>query len=343
MNKVTIGITTYNLEKYIAQALDSVLMQKTNFDFDILVIDDASTDKTQAIIKKYAKKYPQKVKYLFNKKNGGSLYSSNKLFNHIHSPYISFLDGDDYWLDENRLQKQVDFLDTHPDYTMVGGNTLYLKDNKISGKVVLDQYLNKDYSWQDKVNDVCPFVHTSALLLRNVIYNKGVPSEYIKAQDTKDNSVYRGEDIRFLHHLEKGKLYVFPDDVSVYRIHNAGLWQSASLNKRLLEGMIGNLRYLDIFPSAQQKWEKDFIALYNAFLNNLIDGYNLSNKEYELFQCILDLLKDKKINFSKMNSVQKKIQQLKGVKKIKYKILLKIYKYCQKKLCKKGYINDKIS
>ena len=55
-------------------------------------------------------------------------------------------------------------------------------------------------------------MHTSALLLRNVVYDKGVPSEYIKAQDTMDNSVYRGEDIRFLHHLKKGKLHIFPND-----------------------------------------------------------------------------------------------------------------------------------
>lgn len=334
MIKVTIGITTYNLEKYIAQALDSVLMQKTNFDFDILVVDDASTDKTQEIIKKYAKKYPQKVKYLFNEKNGGSLYSSNKLFNHIHSPYISFLDGDDYWLDESRLQKQVDFLDAHPEYTMVGGNTIYLKENQLAEKVISNKYLDKTFEWKDKVEDRCPFVHTSAILLRNVVYKDGMPSGYIQAQKTMDNPVYRGEDIRFLHHLEKGKLYIFPEDFSVYRIHDAGLWSSSSINKRLLEGMISNMGYMDIFPSAATKWNKDFVAQYRMLFERIKDQHTLSEKENDYLQYILTLLKTKKIDWALVSKPENGNRKV----KLKYKVFLFLYNKLRKKLLKKGLI-----
>ena len=123
----------------------------------------------------------------------------------------------------------------------------------------------------------------------------------------------------------------------MYRIHGTGLWQSSSENKRLLEGMISNLRYLDIFPEAAQKWKKDFISQYRAFLGHLLQGESLSEKEYNLFHYVLDLLKDKKIALPNTNSSN---NQLKKPKKIKYKILLKIYKYCRKKLRKKGYSND---
>ena len=147
-----------------------------------------------------------------------------------------------------------------------------------------------------------------------------------------DNSVYRGEDIRFLHHLEKGKLHIFPEDFSVYRIHKAGLWQSSSFNKRLLEGMVANLRYLDIFPSASQKWEKDFAVGYRLFLSGLWCNQNLSSMEYDLFIYALSLLKNKdKILFGETGDLSRKIIW-------KDKILLKIYKYCQKKLRKKEYI-----
>lgn len=332
--KVTIGITTYNLEKYIAQALESLLIQKTNFGFKILVVDDGSTDNTQAILQDYKQKHPDKVDLILKEKNEGSLESSNMLFNQIKTEYFSFLDGDDYWLDENRLQKQVDFLDAHPEYTMVGGNTIYLKENQLAEKVISNKYLDKTFEWKDKVEDRCPFVHTSAILLRNVVYKDGMPSGYIQAQKTMDNSVYRGEDIRFLHHLEKGKLYIFPEDFSVYRIHDAGLWSSSSINKRLLEGMISNMGYMDIFPSATIKWNKDFVAQYRMFFEKLKDQYTLSEKESDYLQYVLTLLKTKKIDWLSVPSPKNMERKV----KLKYKVFLFLYNKLREKLLKKGLI-----
>ena len=88
--KITIGITTYNLEKYIKQCLDSILSQKTNFSFKILVVDDASTDRTRDILKEYKEKYPDIINLILKDKNGGYLESSNMLFNQIKTEYFSF-------------------------------------------------------------------------------------------------------------------------------------------------------------------------------------------------------------------------------------------------------------
>ena len=133
--KVIIGITTYNLEEYIGVALDSVLKQKVNFAYKILVVDDASIDRTREILLQYKEKYPNKIDLIFKKENTGSLSSSNILFDNIKSEYFAFLDGDDYWLSDSRLQEAVDFLDNHVEYSMYGGNTLYLYGQTIRGSV----------------------------------------------------------------------------------------------------------------------------------------------------------------------------------------------------------------
>ena len=116
MEKVVVAITTYNLERYIAQALESILRQKTSFPFKILVADDCSTDNTLSILYGFERKYPDIIKVLPSEKNLGSLANSNRLFDGLNAEYFTFLDGDDYWLDEKRLQDQVDFQDTHPEY-----------------------------------------------------------------------------------------------------------------------------------------------------------------------------------------------------------------------------------
>ena len=78
--KLTVGVTSYNVESYIAQALDSILAQKTNFSFDILVVDDASTDKTQQILEVYQRKYPETVKVIYSPQNYGNLHTLNTIF-----------------------------------------------------------------------------------------------------------------------------------------------------------------------------------------------------------------------------------------------------------------------
>ncbi len=342
MIKATIGITTFNLDKYIQQCLDSILCQKTNFKFKILIVDDASTDKTCEILKQYKKEYPHVIDLILREKNGGSLVSSNLLFNNVKTEYISFIDGDDYWFDEYRLQKQIDFLDCHPDYTMVAGNTLYEKDGKLTDEKIVDNTKTlHTYAFDDYLNKKCPFIHTSSILLRNIVYNKGMPKEYIDAENTMDNLVYRGEDIRFLHHLQKGKIFIFPDIFSVYRIHKDGMWSGASELKKFLEMNIRNIRYTDIFYEYREFFLERFFESYpysmSIICKNLVKNPNISLCEKDLLQYLFEILYRGKLN-NKDNKT-KRVNE-KKVKKLKYRILLKIYNKIRKKLSKKGYIND---
>ena len=124
---VSVVCTTYNHEKYIRQCLDGFVMQKTTFPIEIIVHDDASTDDTVRIVKEYEEKYPNLFNNIYRTENW---YSRGKdiwgyLFDQkARGKYIALCEGDDYWIDPYKLQKQVDFLEGHPEYSMCFHNAM---------------------------------------------------------------------------------------------------------------------------------------------------------------------------------------------------------------------------
>ncbi|MBJ7429339.1 MAG: glycosyltransferase [Bacteroidia bacterium] len=131
---VSVCLITYNHAKYIAQAIESVLMQQTNYEWELVIADDFSTDGTREIIKEYKTKYPEKIKLILQEKNVGANKNWIDLLSYPKSKYIAYFEGDDYWIDKNKLQKQIDFLESNPDYGMVhtGYKRLIEKKNSFS-------------------------------------------------------------------------------------------------------------------------------------------------------------------------------------------------------------------
>jgi len=118
---VSICTITYNHAKFIRQALDGFLMQETNFPFEVLIHDDASTDGTADIIREYAEKYPDIIKPIFQKENQyskGVQISLTYNFPRVKGKYVALCEGDDYWTDPRKLQTQVDFLEANPEFSM---------------------------------------------------------------------------------------------------------------------------------------------------------------------------------------------------------------------------------
>lgn len=113
--KVSVQMVTYNHEKFIAKAIDSILMQRTNFDYEIVIGEDCSTDNTRNIIIDYQNKYPEKFKLLLNEKNLGMHKNGVQTLQACTGEYVAILEGDDYWTSPDKLQKQVNFLDNHPE------------------------------------------------------------------------------------------------------------------------------------------------------------------------------------------------------------------------------------
>lgn len=115
--KVSVIIPCYNFEEYIEQSILSAVSQKTNFDFEILIRDDMSTDRSQINIERVAN-FNTNVRFFNPEENWGGTENIKFLFEQAKGDYIAYLDGDDYWTDVNKLQKQIDFLDSNPDYVM---------------------------------------------------------------------------------------------------------------------------------------------------------------------------------------------------------------------------------
>lgn len=121
---VSIASTAYNHENYIGRAIQSILVQETNFKFELIIGEDCSTDKTRRIIEKYRRKYPDIIRPIYNERNIGLKENDYYVRRRLRGKYRALLEGDDYWLVKDKLQKQVDFLENHPEYSAITGEFL---------------------------------------------------------------------------------------------------------------------------------------------------------------------------------------------------------------------------
>jgi len=120
--KVSICVITYNHEQYIDACLQGIVSQVLDYDYEIVIGDDCSADGTLAICKKYAAEYPDKIKLIAGTANVGMTANGLRTFAACTGEYLAICEGDDYWTDPHKLQRQVDYLETHPDYSMVAEN-----------------------------------------------------------------------------------------------------------------------------------------------------------------------------------------------------------------------------
>jgi len=128
--KISACIIAYNHEKYIKECLDGALKQKLNYDYEINVFEDYSTDKTREMVLDYAKQYPDKIKIFLNEKNLGLTGNWVHALTSCHGDYIAICEGDDYWTDQNKIQKQVDYLENNPDFALSSHNANIIIDGK---------------------------------------------------------------------------------------------------------------------------------------------------------------------------------------------------------------------
>lgn len=133
---VSVAMVTYNQERYVAQSIESVLMQEAAFSIELVVGDDFSTDDTRNIVKAYAARYPRQIKALLHPKNLGPSHSPGKhnmiaVRRECRSKYTAVLEGDDYWTDSQKLQKQVEYLEANPECSMCFHNTsIHFQDGR---------------------------------------------------------------------------------------------------------------------------------------------------------------------------------------------------------------------
>lgn len=303
---VSVISLTYNHAPYIRECLDGFLMQKTDFSFEVIIHDDASTDGTSDIVREYAGKYPDIIKPIIQTENQ---YSKHRDFNKIlkfcfdrcKGKYIAFCEGDDYWIDPLKLQKQVDFLEKNPEYGMVYSD--FNIKNQSTGRINKSIFRTNHKSYPKVYKDAGAFilkkgyVAPPSWLFRRSIH----PFDSIKSVD--------GSFVYFTHFLATSKVYAFDDAMVTYRKLNESASHSNNIKKAVdrAKGLLQTqLCLIDVYgfgPSLKQQCIRDF---YKCTLPSLMVTHD--TKEIE------------------------NMRELIVNKSIREKILFLIYEFCPRLL-----------
>ncbi len=229
MMKVSVIVATYNQEKYIGKAIDSILNQKTDFEFEVLVGDDVSKDRTGLIVKEYGERYPDIIKPVIRTRNLGAFPNFKDLFDRAQGEYIALLEGDDYWIDENKLQKQVNFLDAHRDYAAVFGKSIVIdeSDNRQENfEKWIPNFEGGEYIAKDYENYLLPGQTATSM------YRRSTAQRFFDIAMNDKTITPRVPMIdRFfvLGILSMGKIYTLQDYFAAYRYilnKESGSWSS---------------------------------------------------------------------------------------------------------------------
>lgn len=215
---VSICCLTYNHEPYIRQCLEGFLMQKVNFRFEVLIHDDASTDKTPQIIREYEEKYPKTIKPIYQNENQyskGVRVTWVYQFPRAKGKYIALCEGDDYWIDPDKLQKQVDFLELNPNYGMVctDYNKYFQRNNKFKRHCFRYSKYKEIVKFEDYILDM------SSIGTSTVMFRKEVTSNYRnEIYDSVKKKFIVGDTPLWLYISANSKIAVLSYITSVYRI-----------------------------------------------------------------------------------------------------------------------------
>ena len=264
---VTIASTTYNMEAYIAEALDSWLAQKTSFPFDILISDDGSTDGTCDVVRRYMEMYPN-IR-LISTGHVGKMPNFIRSLKESKGKYIALCDGDDYWIDPNKLQKQVDFMESHPDFSECFTNSYVLDTvtgkKKIAKTQLWDEADTKGLlRHRDDDNVQMSPGHTSTFLYRNQYLQ--VYPEWMYGDVMTDFPLY-------MLMSRYGKAKFINDVTSVYRHRPDGV---SSKNYSFEKG---TRRRIFVYKNVN----RDFGYRYCRIINPIIADYyfNLGKRQYK--------------------------------------------------------------
>ncbi len=213
--KVSVAMVTYNHEKFIAKALDSVLMQRTNFDYELVIGEDCSTDKTRNILIDYQKRYPDKFRLLLHEKNLGMHENGARVLDACTGEYIAMLDGDDYWTVPEKLQKQVDFLDNHPECAICYHDALIVHEDGSRDPMHYRPFQKAFSTVEDLFLD--NFIPTCAVMFRNGLFG-GVP-DWVSTLKMGDWLIHI---LNALH----GRIGYLDETMAVYVVHPGGIWSA---------------------------------------------------------------------------------------------------------------------
>lgn len=216
--RVSVSIITYQQCAYIGKAIESVLNQNVNFDYEIIIGEDGSTDGTRELCKKYAEAHPDKIrlflrdrsKTILKADNGNTLYLNPQLQKlHARGKYYAVCDGDDYWIDKLKLQKQVDFLENYPKIGLVYTNYNVL--DQLNGKIISKDQALPDGDMRYELLKQCDIIHSTAC------YRKCLQDEFL--MDIQLNKGFTmGDYPSWLYIAQKYRFHYMRETTTMYRV-----------------------------------------------------------------------------------------------------------------------------
>ncbi|GEM_PF-445013 len=305
---VSICCITYNHEKYIAEAIESFLMQETDFPIEIIIHDDASTDRTPEIIKEYEEKYPDIIRPIYQKENQFSKdrqVSNNFVAPIVKGKYVATCEGDDYWTDPKKLQKQVEFLQKNNNYLMCFHGVKVVDINRNCKGEYLGP-VNKgsrDYTIKDTTEG--GFIHVSSRMIK---------SEYYKSIPNWVKNAYHSDYATAIYFSAEGQIYFMDEVMSARRIGVENSMMTNFRNKATKEVIIGHyINAIETFDMADQYYSYKFHD--EIELGKLRYGEIIANTLFD---------KDKKTNKTQKElleliSLKYKFYIEKGIRKIELK------------------------
>ena len=231
---VSTSTLTYNHEPFIRDCIEGILMQKTTFPVRIVIFDDCSTDGTREIVQEYEAKYPYLIKGIYPEKNTWGKPERNEAFKPRNearnvAKYIALCEGDDYWTDPLKLQKQVDFLEENPEYVLTCHR--YNKLDFENNKWYSDDQNNLFQNNNEGISFVYPFKIWITKTL-TLVYRKSALSNMSHYKGKMRDNVI----VYFI--MKSGKGYCFNDIMGVYRLHNGGVVSKQGISRRVNDGYI---------------------------------------------------------------------------------------------------------
>lgn len=278
---VSICCITYNHEKYIKDAIEGFLMQNTDFNYEIIIHDDASTDNTVSIIEEYKRKYPNIIKTIYQKENQ---YSKNRRMFPIvtklaKGKYIAICEGDDYWTSCNKLQQQVDYLESNPECTLCFHSYTIVDKDKKDIKVVNNYMKSCKAPVKDMIIKGGGFCATASFMFPKYLM-KSLPQYYLKCP-VEDYPLQ-------LYCTSKGYAYYINKNMSAYRTNLEHSWNGKINNlesnlkiKKLIEHYTDMIIMLESFNKETKYLYKDYVA---EKIFNFEVSIHIQKEEYYIFK-----------------------------------------------------------
>lgn len=249
----TVLLISYNHEKYLKRAIESVLNQKTSYKYKLCIFDDFSTDGSADIISEYAGKYPDKVYAFISPENLGSQGNMWRAYKSVNTRYFCVLEGDDFWCSPDKLELQINALEENPDCSFCAHNSLYMNENDVyradeDGKV---------FVYNRNVRDTGKYTGEDFIYLYGAGWVHHINSRLIRTSIIDFDGLTDKEDLlydnaQFFYLIERGKLYFIQKIMTVYNMNCSGSFTSLSVQKKIRSHCS---RMLHINETTNRKYE----------------------------------------------------------------------------------------